>query len=150
MDDHTIKKIRSLFLFELLTLQELEEIVNISSEKTCTTGDRLFSEKDEGDSMFVIISGTVKIVKEENGGEKEIITLRNGDFFGEISLFERVPRTAGAVILEDTSLLEIHRDEFGELISRMPHLGIKIFYRIIQEMGKRLQRMNIQSDNLFI
>ncbi len=139
-----------LSLFKLLTPTEMQAAAEIMQEKRFHRGDTVFSENQDGDTVYVINTGTVKITKNCQGKEQEIITLYAGDFFGEIALFERVPRTGTAHVLEDVSLIAITRDDFAGLISRQPYVGIKILYRVIQDMAKRLQRMNIQGENFFI
>lgn len=150
MDDKKLKALEGMSLFQLLTPQEIEDISHICCEKTFPTGTKIFMENDEGQSMYVINSGTIKITKRIEGIEREVITLYAGDFFGEIALFEQVSRTGTAVALEDVSLFEIRRDDFSSFISSNSYTGLKILYYIIKDMGKRLRRMDVLSENLFI
>ncbi len=64
-------------------------------------GEVIFEEGDAGDEMFVIQSGTVEIVKKRKGVEKPLATLEKGDFFGEMSILENLPRTAKARAVTD-------------------------------------------------
>jgi len=143
-------KIKDLPIFRLLNPDELECLTAVTTAKNIPAGEAIFSENDDGDTMYVINSGTVKITKKFPDRAAEMITLYAGDFFGEIALFDRVPRTGAAVAIEDTALLTIDREQFARLISEKPYAGIKILYRIIQDMAKRLQRMNVQSGDIFI
>jgi CRP-like cAMP-binding protein len=88
--------------------------------------------------MFIIKNGSVKV----SLADKEVLSIESGGFFGEIALFDRVPRTATVEAREDSTFWEIQRDDFAKLISKFPYVGIKIMFRIIQDMSKRLQRMN--------
>lgn len=150
MENKKSKVLQEIALFQLLTPQEIEDISHICHEKTFKAGSKIFLENDEGQTMYVINSGTVKIAKCFQEGEREIIALYAGDFFGEIALFEQIRRTGTAVALEDVSLFEISRDDFSRFISEKPYTGLKILYYIIKDMGKRLRRMNVISENLFI
>ena len=136
-------------LFKLLTPSELQLVCEAVVEKKFQRGDNVFEENQEGDTMYLINSGTIKITKRMGDKDVEVITLYAGDFFGEIALFDRVGRTGTARALEDAALVELSRDNFARLISRNPYAGIKVLYRIIQDMAKRIQRMNVQNQNLF-
>lgn len=136
-------------VFKLLTPTELQAVSEIIKEFKLRRGENVFSENQDGDTMYVIGCGTVKITKMCQGKELEVVTLYAGDFFGEIALFDRVPRTGTARAIEDVALIGISRDDFAKLISRYPYVGIKILYRIIQDMAKRLQRMNVQNEGMF-
>ena len=137
-------------LFKLLTPSELEAVAEVVREKNYRRGESIFVENQDGDTVYIISSGTVKITKLCQGKDLEVITLYAGDFFGEIALFERVPRTGTAKVIENSTVMLLSRDDFARLISRNPYAGIKIMYRIIQDMAKRLQRMNIQNEGMFI
>jgi CRP/FNR family transcriptional regulator, cyclic AMP receptor protein len=145
-----IEGLSDIALFKLLTPAELQLVCEAIAEKKFRRGENVFEENQDGDTMYLINTGTVKITKRLQDKDVEVITLYAGDFFGEIALFERVGRTGTAHVLEDVSLIELSRDNFARLISRNPYVGIKILYRIIQDMAKRIQRMNVQNQSLFI
>jgi CRP-like cAMP-binding protein len=147
---NNMENLAGMSLFKLLNQAELEIVSQTVREKSYLRGENIFVENQDGDTVYVISSGTVKISKLCQGKELEVITLYAGDFFGEIALFERVPRTATARVVENATLILINRDDFARLIAQCPQAGIKILYRIIQDMAKRLQRMNVQSEGMFI
>ncbi|MFH1772023.1 MAG: cyclic nucleotide-binding domain-containing protein [Candidatus Omnitrophota bacterium] len=142
MDEERLKELKHLFLFGLLSAQELAQLLDFFKEKRYERHIQVVSEKDTGDTMYVIISGAIKISTGKGDDEKELITLFPGDFFGEISLIERTLRTANASTLEESCLLEITRQDFTRLISQHPRLAVKMLFRIIQDMSRRLRRMN--------
>ncbi|MFH1772022.1 MAG: cyclic nucleotide-binding domain-containing protein [Candidatus Omnitrophota bacterium] len=157
MEGNYSQELQKIFLFELVTKDEIGKILPCFKERKFSRGDKVFSEKEEGSTMYVLLSGSIKISRcHKEGGsgplteEQELIVLGPGDFFGEIALFDCIPRTASATVIEDAVVFEIHRDDFAKLISQFPQTGIKLLYRIIQEMGKRIKRMNTQIDMLFI
>ncbi len=142
------KIMKRLFLFETLKQEEIEEVSKFFREKVYVPGLKIFAEGDEGNVMYIIKSGSVKITKEDEGIRKDIAALKKGDFFGEIALFERIPRTAAAIPLEETELYQLSRSDFGNLISKNTSLGVKILYRIILSLGDRLKNMNQQNKEL--
>ena len=75
------------------------------------------------ESMFVIAHGTVSVLTRDPKGQLiELARLVPGDFFGEIGLFTKAPRTASCVALGDAELLEIKRQDFDAMVNRFPRI----------------------------
>lgn len=144
MQEKDITNLGNLFLFQLLDNDELQKILPFFSEKRFGKGVVIFSENDEGDSMYIIKTGIVRITKKE----KEIALLNPGDFFGEIALFEYVRRTATASAVEESELLEIKRASFDELFQTQPVICAKILYQMMCEMTRRLRKTSFPEDFL--
>jgi CRP/FNR family cyclic AMP-dependent transcriptional regulator len=88
----------------------------------------IFHQGDPGDALHVITAGSVKIVLPSPEGEEAIIaTLRQGDFFGELSLLDGEPRSATAVAVEATETLSLPRAVFHELLDSHPELRDALF-----------------------
>lgn len=98
-------------------------------------GDIVFKEKSIGKEMYVILSGKVKITKEKSGKEATIAALEEGDFFGEMALFDNSPRSATAIALGDVSVLEIDQKNFLKKISKDPSLA----FRMLKKMSQRIR-----------
>jgi CRP-like cAMP-binding protein len=82
----------------------------------------IFSEGEPGNELYVIKSGSVKIVKIVEKNEVLLAVLKASDIFGEMALLESKPRTACAVAYEDCKLMVINRENFGEMIKSQPQL----------------------------
>lgn len=149
MNDQDKAAVRRIFLLQLLNHEEFKELAKSWREKAYKTGSKIFSEGLIGNSMYIIVSGSVKISRVADGREKEITVLHSGDFFGEIALFEYVSRTASATALTEVSLLEISRDEFNGILSESPQIAAKILYQMVIEMSKRLRVTNYSGDRSF-
>ncbi len=78
-------------LFKELTDEELLEIILIGHVKTFKAGSVIFEEGAPGDCLFLIISGSVRISKIQAGTEEALAVLETRSFFGEMTLFDRVP-----------------------------------------------------------
>ena len=98
-------------------------------------GGVIFDEGDIGTEMFVIQSGSVEIFKRVKGAEKKIATLEKGDFFGEMSILEEVPRTALARAKTDVELVRINQSTFDEMLR---HNG-EIAVRMLRKLSRRLR-----------
>ncbi|MCX7830225.1 MAG: cyclic nucleotide-binding domain-containing protein [Acidobacteria bacterium] len=98
-------------------------------------GDVIFKEGENGSEMFVIQSGKVEIYKEINGEKVFSLIMEKGDFFGEMSLLESLPRTANAVMLEDGELIVINATIFDQMIRQ----NIEIAVRMLRKFSTRLR-----------
>lgn len=143
MDKVNYDDLRRFGLFQLMSNEELESLAAILKTREFKPGEVIVNQGYEGDSMFIIKSGSVRITMFKNDQEKELITLLPDSFFGEIALFERVPRTATVIAAEESVLYEINRDNFAQLISQNPYIGNKVFFKIIQHLSRRLRNMNM-------
>ena len=101
MDIGILKKVN---FFDTLSEDELKEIASLSKPEEYKEGETIFSEGDEGERLFVILTGAVRISKNIPGmGEEALSILRSGDYFGEMSLIDNAPRSADARTHEDSS-----------------------------------------------
>ncbi len=99
-------------------------------------GDNIFEENSIGREMYVIITGKVKVIKEKGGVETTLATLEEGEFFGEMSLFDNNPRSATVKALGNVKLLEINQKNFLKKISRDPSLA----FRMLEKMSQRIRK----------
>ncbi len=99
-------------------------------------GDNIFEENSIGREMYIILIGKVKVIKEKGGVETTLATLEEGDFFGEMSLFDNNPRSASVKALGNVKLLEINQKNFLKKISRDPSLA----FRMLEKMSQRIRK----------
>lgn len=77
--------------------------------------------------LYLVTSGSVKItLPSEMGRETVLAVLSQGDFFGEMSLFDEKPRSATAVALESTQTLTLHREDFLAFIKEHPQVALSL------------------------
>lgn len=110
-------------------------------------GHVLFREGAEGDDMYIIQSGRVAIKKIVKEGEATLAVLEKGDFFGEMSILERLPRSASAEVVEAGDLIVISSDVFGDMIKANPEIAIRMLrkYSIrLRETNKQLEQITRQ------
>ena len=91
-------------------LKSLSESVRLQSLKK---GQTLFQKGDEGSFLYIIKQGTIKIVLPSRLGDEVIVTIfSEGDFFGEMALFDGKPRSADALAMESTKIYMLSRNDF--------------------------------------
>lgn len=99
-------------------------------------GDNIFEENSIGKEMYIILAGKVEVIKEKGEVEMTLATLAEGDFFGEMSLFDNHPRSATVKALGNVKLLEIDQKNFLKKISRDPSLA----FRMLEKMSQRIRK----------
>jgi CRP-like cAMP-binding protein len=112
-------------------------------------GAVLFSEGDEGEEMYIIRSGQVAIKKRVSHGEIVVATLEKGDFFGEMALLERIPRTAGAEMVEEGDLIVIGSDIFGDMVKSNPEIAVRMLRKYslrLRETTKQIEELAAKAD----
>lgn len=108
--------------------------------KTVDEGKVIFHEGEEGDRMYIIEEGTVRITKKISGKEYTLAVLPKGEFFGEMALVSRIKRSATATAADTVRLLEFDRQGFLGMIEK----NAKIALNIIDKLSRRLQQANQQ------
>jgi ATP-binding cassette subfamily B protein len=84
---------------------------------------RVIEEGDPGDKLYIIVHGTVEVLKRmADGGERRLAVLRDGDFFGEIALLEDIPRIASVVTRTPCLALTLGRQHFEQVLAALPDL----------------------------
>ncbi|MGE5718209.1 MAG: cyclic nucleotide-binding domain-containing protein [Acidobacteriota bacterium] len=101
-----------------------------------SAGQPIFGEGEVGTEMFVIQSGSVEIYKRSRRGEENLLaTLEKGDFFGEMSILEDVPRTASARAKTDCELVRINQSTFDEMLRHNSEIAV----RMLRKLSRRLR-----------
>lgn len=108
-------------------------------------GRVIFNEGEEGDRMFIIQQGHVRISKNIDGREYELAVLEKGDFFGEMAIVSRIQRTATATAIDSVSLLAFDRPGFHGMIEK----NAKIALNVIDKLCRRVQNANAQIQMMF-
>jgi len=111
-------------LFKGFSQEELVAVMQGLKLLTCEPGDIVITEGDVGDSLFILTKGTVKtFVKNPGGaGQRQVRTMSDGAFFGEISILSGKPRTATVTAATPCELLELDRATLDGITRTHPHV----------------------------
>jgi CRP/FNR family cyclic AMP-dependent transcriptional regulator len=124
-------------LFNNLSKEELTQLAQIARERRFDRGQVIFYEGDLGGSLYIIVTGSVKIVIMADDGREHILgLLHQGDFFGEVSLIDGEPRSATAIALDNVSVVMISRDDFIRLLRENPEMSLKIMVTLCERLRK--------------
>ena len=132
-------------LFSSLKDEELDAILNHSSKVNYPKNKIIFLEDEEGNELYMILKGSVKVVRiSESGEEITLAVLQKGDFFGEMSLLDGKPRSATVVSDEDSVLILFNKNNFEKVIEKYPRIALKL----LKELTLRLRKADDLIGNL--
>jgi CRP-like cAMP-binding protein len=129
--------LKSSEVFGSLPAENLASLSAIATEVRVPSGAVLFREGDAGDSLYLVTSGRVRIVK----GDSEIAVLVKGTCFGEMAVLDQAPRSADAVVADEAVLLRIGSEEFYEVLAENPALAqdlVRLLSRRLREANARI------------
>jgi CRP/FNR family transcriptional regulator, cyclic AMP receptor protein len=124
-------------LFSSLSKRDLQRLAKVATEMPVKAGRQLVEQDRTGHEAFVIVDG--QAVVRRNG--RKVTTLGAGDFFGEMSLLDRGPRSATVEAVTDMTVLVIAQREFGALIDEVPGLA----HKLLNSMAARLRETDARA-----
>lgn len=118
---------------------DFRKLLTAGNLKTFPQDEFVCHEGDTGEEMYVILSGSVDVsMNSIDGFSISIARLGPGDFFGEMSLLEGLPRCATVQAVEETKVIVVNKNNFEEVIHQEPQLA----YRIMKGLSGRLRKQN--------
>ncbi len=127
-----------------LTEPEAQSVFTIANEVKVLRGQSVFTEGEPGDSLYVLLEGSVEVLKKNGQGmEQSLAKLSDGSVLGEMSLLGgQSARSATARALTDVRMLRVPSAAFTRLL-QLDNLGaLKIVHNLAQVMSRRLVLMN--------
>ena len=103
-----------------------------------SAGEQVVAEGTPGDALYLVLSGTVTVVKQK----RFLATLAAGEFFGEMSLVEPAPRSASVIAADSAFLFRLPYFEFQNMLESDPRAFTSVFVAIVRVLSERLRRSN--------
>ena len=126
-------------IFSLVMTDDLRVVAQAMEKQEYFAGDCIFEIGDQGDHLYIIVSGKVGISLESKSSDKSYIaTLSSGDCFGEMNLLDDLPRSATAEVIEDTALLSLEKTRLRGLIQSYPDMSVGM----LRSLSLRLRDAN--------
>jgi uncharacterized membrane protein len=124
-------------LFELLSDEDRERLAELIERQNLVAGAILFNAGEPGDSLYVVRTGEVELYIKDTAGQRIVLTIAGpGEVFGELALLDQGPRTATAVALTESELLELDRDDLLLLFQKSPTAAL----RLLAAMGQKTRK----------
>ena len=140
-----ISLLRKVPLFEGLKDEDLEAIAKVTITRSYSKDQVIILAEEEGDSLFIIETGQVKVcIVSEDGREVILSLLGEGAVFGELSLLDGKPRSANVVATQDTDLYTVRRADFLQLIYKVPQIAVGM----LAELAVRLRKTDRKIEGL--
>ena len=140
-----LDSLRSIPLFHQVSDEDLEAVASRLIERHYPKNAIVVEEGLQGDYMYVIREGRVKVTKASSDGREKIMNfLDRGAFFGDMSLLDEAPRSASVRTVEPARLLALSRKDFLDILTRSSSLALAV----IQELARRLRETNEQASSL--
>ncbi|HON23482.1 MAG TPA: cyclic nucleotide-binding domain-containing protein [Syntrophales bacterium] len=147
-------------IFKNLSAEQIHEILKITRPVSFPAGAIVMREGDIGDTMYIIMKGTVEVVKsliigeledEQEPGKSKVFTrldAENHAVFGEIALLEAQKRTATIKAVTNCTLCEIRKDDFLQLAETNYELGFRILLNLARIVSTRLRKSDEETVKL--
>jgi len=140
---NAVELLSKISLFSALQPSYLRRIANLGIEEDYESGGVIFKEGDQGDKMYLILSGAVRIGRQVPGmGEEALAVLRAGTHFGEMALIDDFPRSADARAHEACKLFVIRKEDMEDLLFVDRDLAYDLLWSFIRTLSSRLRETN--------
>jgi len=145
-DEHVntvTERLNNVSIFAPLSDEETERLALASTVRVYAPGEAIVRMGQEGRSMFVIMRGSVEVQVPQGSATKVLNTLRENDYFGEMSLLTGEPRTATVVAIEETEVLQIGKTALKPIFAANPEL-VRAISEMVEERREALRSLSDQ------
>jgi CRP/FNR family transcriptional regulator/CRP/FNR family cyclic AMP-dependent transcriptional regulator len=134
--ENEVTHLRQVSIFAGLSDEDIRELLAVTRRRAFRAGEVIFHRDDPGQMLYVIKDGKVKIcLTSPDGQEVSLVVLGKGEYFGEFSLFDGLPRSADAITLEKTECYTLQRSDFDKVILKNPKIALKM----LESLTRRLR-----------
>jgi CRP/FNR family transcriptional regulator, cyclic AMP receptor protein len=133
-------------VFSNLDEREINEVAQVAVPRSYERGEVIFREGDNGDTCYVIRTGSVSVMREHQDGRViALAELRPGAMFGELAMFGDETRSATVETLEPTTTVALLAGDFQRLLRHHPDIGVKMLTALADRVRKANERLLQQS-----
>jgi hypothetical protein len=141
--ENAVELLSKISLFSALQSTYLRRIASLGVEEDYEAGALIFQEGAQGDKMYLILGGAVRISRQVPGmGEEALAVLRAGTHFGEMALIEDFPRSADARAHEACRLFVIRKEDLEDLLFVDRDLAYDLLWTFVRTLSGRLRETN--------
>jgi CRP-like cAMP-binding protein len=133
-----LQLLKNVVLFKDLSMRDLAMVDSLMHERHYLAEEVIFDEGEEGQGLFVVLSGRVKITLPA-GVNAALIELGPGAFFGEVALLDQSLRTAQARAIDDTRIAALFRADFYSLLKTHSAIASHISFQLAKVLAARLR-----------
>ena len=134
-----LHRLKNTALFSTLTPLELKIVDGLLHERRYLKDEIIFDEGEEGQALYLLMSGRVRITRLHQGTVQVVAELEPGGFFGDLALLDNSPRNAQARAIEPCEMAVFFRADFLGLMETDAVIGYKISLALARHIGRRLR-----------
>ncbi len=139
MDTAADDVLASAGLFQGVAPEAREALASALQYSDYTRGEAVFTEGEQGDTLFIVLTGKVKVGRRAADGRENMLSVMGpSDMFGELSLFDPGPRTATATVLTDARLASLAHTDLRPWLNDRPEIA----EQLLRVLARRLRRTN--------
>ncbi len=136
--------LKSVEIFSALSPADADALAAIGREEVYKRGQAIFREREPAETLYVVVSGVVEVSKTAAADSRihRLARLERGEILGEISTFDRGPRsaTATAALVPETRLVSWSIADFQAYLHQRPAAAMTILPALLRKMGQRLRQ----------
>jgi CRP/FNR family transcriptional regulator, cyclic AMP receptor protein len=133
------RRLQNTPLFRSLKPLEIKLVDGLMHERRYLPDEIVFDEGEEGQAVYVVMSGRLEISRGHDGGRHVVNELGAGSFFGDLALLDNSPRSAQVRAVDACELAVFFRDDFLALMETDAVIGYKISLALARHIGQRLR-----------
>ena len=134
--------LRSVPLFAVLPEHQLGLLTSMVTRKTFARGTTIISAGGPTDSLYIIISGRLKVMMSDDEGREVILAiLGSNEFFGEMSLVDDSPRSASVVAIESCELLSLSKRDFNKCLEDNFEMAMTVMRGLVKRLREADQKI---------
>lgn len=136
----TLAELHKSPLFKKISPEQLEKMSSLFKMKTVAEGGTIFIENMQGESLYLIEKGTIKISKMLAEGDEQVMAILGpDDVFGEMAVFTGGTRSATARVAEEACLFSLSLEDYNKLADLDPRLCLQLTQNIISIFSERIR-----------
>ena len=130
--------LREVPIFADLSPEDLQKLAGIAHEQWYPNSTTIFNQGDEGNEMFIIVDGQVKVIRSADGKDQTLAQRGPGEFVGEMAIIESAPRSATLVTQGEVRALAIEGETFKQILRERPEVSLAV----LRSVSRRLREMS--------
>ena len=127
--------LRSVPLFASFSEEPLRLLATVVTRRSVARGTIIMAAGDPTDSLYIVLSGRLKVMMSDADGKEVILTILGpGEFFGEMGLIDDAPRSASVVAIEPCELLAINRRDFKKCLAENFEMSMAVMRGLVRRL----------------
>lgn len=131
------------YLCESLTIKEVQQLIDYTEVVSFDKGEVLAEIGEVGDSLYFIIHGAIRLIRNDEGKENEVARVKEGELMGEMSFFDKRPRTVRLIAaVDNTKMLKLTRAMYDRLKVEHPFIAVNLLEHAIVSLDHLFRRVS--------